>query len=1100
MKTIWKKIGIWSIVIALFAGTVISTQVFAAPTTNNSNGSKTKPTTSAALNAMKEAGKIQLVTNTFARCVKSFKSYDVPVNFDNGGVFYIGHQTEISTGAWLENQVQGKVNNGTIYCSDGKSQIVDVLAKTLGVDKNTIYCDGEKPGLLKLQNQDENGKWHDVKGKCASGLGNSDLRFMWNKDADGDAALKYIKKLYEAKRKENDYLPAWGDIDTYKDDKINYFLYFNDFATACSREAPYSGDMSLLNKSNYFAPLKVPNPSTGKLEDRYYSKQNIIKSDWHSNWIVSYNGGHTCDSVIERMNKEAPAVQDALKNTTPDETTQSPDDVVGDITDTAGDTDAESEGSSPCSKAGAALGWIICPVTQLLGAATSGMYSYLENNFLQVDNRYVGSGSGTHQAWEIFRNFANIAFAIVLLIIILSQITGYGVSNYGVKKMLPSFILVAVLVNISFFLCQIAVDVSNMSGYGLNELFSTRISQEVVPTEFNDGSLGSIVEYTGQTLLSTSISGLAAGSIGYVLYKTYSIWIWGFLLSLIVAAISVLVFFLLLGIRQAAIIILVALSPLAIICYALPNTKNLFSRWWKMFSGMLLVYPICGLLMGGGKFASKLLLANLTSDTGNSFFFVLVAMLIQAVPFFFIPSLVRSSFQAIGNIGTKISNMGRTLGKDATHAIRQSEGYKSAQVRGRARYAEKELKRREKAREAIAQHPRRSRFLHPVASINDRLEKSSDPKVAERAMQRRNRREAQLYSTVRDQELGNLRDASTAELGWEGINNSIGKALAKEREEYYSNNDFSTDTDLQKREYLKARDAVINNPDDQKAIANLIGMQRVIAKTDPGRRIIENAINESLYNAEQEALASGTEAQVPKGLRRIGQSIMSEHGGFKGTSRGFYSTLVDMNKASNPGAVFKNGAFERQTVMDKDGNAIQDADGNTVYSYGNRRYDAKVAESTAQDLAGADERTLERANASIANMSTRQLENYFLNGSNAISNESIAIKPANEKLLNEGRQLAYDRAMAEAKSDTSLYDDRGRTFTSLGGNQYQYEDVNHVKHIYTRDATGQLVGKPNPDGSQNIIHADKITTASERARRIFGDSYEDLHAGLKVRH
>ena len=55
----------------------------------------------------------------------------------------------------------------------------------------------------------------------------------------------------------------------------------------------------------------------------------------------------------------------------------------------------------------------------------------------------------------------------MFLAIIISQLTGFGISNYGIKKMLPRLIIAAILVNLSIYICQIAVDLSNILGYGL---------------------------------------------------------------------------------------------------------------------------------------------------------------------------------------------------------------------------------------------------------------------------------------------------------------------------------------------------------------------------------------------------------------------------------------------------------------------------------------------------------------------------------------------------------------------------------------------------------------------------------------------------------
>ena len=63
----------------------------------------------------------------------------------------------------------------------------------------------------------------------------------------------------------------------------------------------------------------------------------------------------------------------------------------------------------------------------------------------------------------------NAVFAVIFLWVIFSQISNVGVSNYGIKKILPRLIIGALLVNLSFYLCQIAVDLSNILGFSLKE-------------------------------------------------------------------------------------------------------------------------------------------------------------------------------------------------------------------------------------------------------------------------------------------------------------------------------------------------------------------------------------------------------------------------------------------------------------------------------------------------------------------------------------------------------------------------------------------------------------------------------------------------------
>ena len=69
------------------------------------------------------------------------------------------------------------------------------------------------------------------------------------------------------------------------------------------------------------------------------------------------------------------------------------------------------------------------------------------------------------------RNISNVAFIVAFLVIIYSQLTSVGISNYGVKKMLPRLVIAAVLVNLSFTFCAVLLDLSNVTGYAFQDAF-----------------------------------------------------------------------------------------------------------------------------------------------------------------------------------------------------------------------------------------------------------------------------------------------------------------------------------------------------------------------------------------------------------------------------------------------------------------------------------------------------------------------------------------------------------------------------------------------------------------------------------------------------
>ena len=78
----------------------------------------------------------------------------------------------------------------------------------------------------------------------------------------------------------------------------------------------------------------------------------------------------------------------------------------------------------------------------------------------------------TRDAWTTFQTIANVVFIILLLFVIFSQLTGVGIDNYGIKRILPKLIVVAILVNLSYLICVVCVDLSNILGSSLKGLFA----------------------------------------------------------------------------------------------------------------------------------------------------------------------------------------------------------------------------------------------------------------------------------------------------------------------------------------------------------------------------------------------------------------------------------------------------------------------------------------------------------------------------------------------------------------------------------------------------------------------------------------------------
>ena len=308
-------------------------------------------------------------------------------------------------------------------------------------------------------------------------------------------------------------------------------------------------------------------------------------------------------------------------------------------TPSEGDGGGEEEKNS-CGVDG--IGWLVCPLMSFAGSLGDASYSAI-SYFLSIDKEIFKeqSNGGFGQAWSFFRDIANAVFAVIFLWVIFSQISNVGVSNYGIKKILPRLIIGALLVNLSFYICQLAVDLSNILGFSLKGVLEGAASG--VGTQ--SAEVG-----TFNTLI---IGGLALAGVGLFIFLAVSI---PTIMALLLALLVVLV---ILIVRQAAVILLIAISPLAFAAWLLPNTENLFKKWVSMFRGLLIVFPVISLLYGAGKLAGAVLAAVGTDDPNNPKETMQVAALAASIlPLGATPFVLQSSLNSLGNIGAKIGRMG----------------------------------------------------------------------------------------------------------------------------------------------------------------------------------------------------------------------------------------------------------------------------------------------------------------------------------------------------------------------------------------------------------------------------------------------------------
>lgn len=337
---------------------------------------------------------------------------------------------------------------------------------------------------------------------------------------------------------------------------------------------------------------------------------NLAVNGQSTNYGPCQNGYQTgvCNASIPKIYLDACNAGIKLwndKNPTTTTTQQTP---TTTLTQTPTNSNPGTASSNEMTCAIQKMGWILCPLIETAGKIGDQAFRFIANNFLQTEPELVSNKSGTKTAWELSRNIANLLFIAAFLIIILSQVTGQGINNYGIKKLLPKIIIAAIAVNVSYYICQLMVDLTNILGYEIKDFLTETAAGITSYAAFPAGvGNGSSDGFLG--VLSTGVLGIAT-LIWFLLPMLF--------LGVSTVVITCLVIIAILLMRKAFIVLLVVISPIAFVAYLLPNTEKYFQKWLNMFWQLLLVFPVIGLLFGAGQLASAIVLVSGINSKGYS--------------------------------------------------------------------------------------------------------------------------------------------------------------------------------------------------------------------------------------------------------------------------------------------------------------------------------------------------------------------------------------------------------------------------------------------------------------------------------------------------
>ena len=491
--------------------------------------------------------------------------------FMNGGTLvesglYIDVPGNEAYSYWLETKLTGNkatIDGGKFRCSQDNGKLAHDATLNefqMGFTQKQLICGDGNAGLYEAK----------VSGYYCEDLYDENKGSGWSGDETKVKSRSEWKNfLYDLAREKTfgGSTPPGGYVDHFTNLET-YYIYEDAFFTACAEKTPRSEGMY---------KIKTWDSATKSFKEAHYSA--AADGVGPDDKIYLWSGKRmTCQEIANAMNdgSSGKAYQEYMIREASDPTTPDP--------DPGGPSDPEDPGSSDptCLTEAGSLGWIACPTAESMGSFAKNAYESMVEDYLKVEASLLsGDDGGTFDAWKVFRDIANIGFIIVLLIIIFSQLTGFGIDNYGIKKTLPKLIITALLINASYLICQAAVDISNIVGSSAKDLLETIA-----------GGVGGTYDIGKMVKAVLGAVGIG-GTVAVATFIGGGLWaiLLPLLLGLLSVVIAIIFAFFLLGMRKALIIVFVVISPVALLLYALPNTKKIFDKWFKVFKAMLLLYP-----------------------------------------------------------------------------------------------------------------------------------------------------------------------------------------------------------------------------------------------------------------------------------------------------------------------------------------------------------------------------------------------------------------------------------------------------------------------------------------------------------------------------
>jgi len=332
------------------------------------------------------------------------------------------------------------------------------------------------------------------------------------------------------------------------------------------------------------------------------------------------------------------------------------------------------------------IGWLMCGMLKI----ADDMYSWIKGvvgDLLLIKGAAFSlsadgnsktnlSENGVYLGWVAVKNISSVLILLVGLFMILSQVFSFEfMSAYTVKKVLPRLIIAAIAIQLSWEIMNILIYLVNAIGAGVYSLlvspFSSIVHKNGATGTF---SLNEVLAAGG----STEVNG---GIFAFILGAGAATAAAGGFIGMVIGAIGVIiacfiVYFTLI-IRYILILVLLMLSPVALVMWVLPGTQSIWKNWWSNFSKLLFMYPLIMVLFAAGTIGAYVITS---SGVGLAQFAAIIAYF---GPLFLIPATFKYAGSAMAAAGGGISKLGDRA-KNSKRMTRGKEMYQKNKDASRA--------------------------------------------------------------------------------------------------------------------------------------------------------------------------------------------------------------------------------------------------------------------------------------------------------------------------------------------------------------------------------------------------------------------------------